>query len=139
MTRAVQGSVLPLAKRHVVWRLNDTRATLLGVCEVPGDVIDRDMDIRADLVAMGRAKRTPLPTDDNGTISNQKLRMTDHVAATGSQALTKPKYAAQPFDRFGYVIIHKDRYNSSIWSGTILHGLRRIRSATAGEGELNLQ
>ena len=125
MTAAVYRGVLPLTKGRVVRWFDDACTALLGVCEMPVDVIHRDDHIRVNLIGAWRAKRAALLANNYRTITDHKLGMSHRVAATCTQSLAEAKSAAEPLDRLGNVAIDEDRNDRCIWRRAIRHGLTR--------------
>ena len=73
--------VLPFAERHVIRLLNDTRATLPGMLEVPDDVRNGDVHVLGNGICLRGAKRTTLSTKHDGAFDNCQLRVTNNAVS----------------------------------------------------------
>lgn len=127
MATAIFNSILTLSKWHIVRGLHDTCAALLRMLEVPSNVLHRDANIRADLLRLWRAKRTPLSTNHDRAVAEQKLGVADHPVPSKPQPLGETEYATKPLDRPGDILVDEDRNNGGIRCRAICHGLTRPR------------
>ena len=64
--------------------LDNTRAALPRVRKMGSNIVDGDVNVRADLIRLRRTKRTTLPADNDRTVAKRKLGMTHNAASACS-------------------------------------------------------
>jgi len=97
---------LPLSERHIHRRLQDLRAALPGMLEMPVNILNMHNDVLAYFVRPWRPKLGALTSQHNSALGDSQLRMTDAGAGGPSaQTLSETECATEPLDRFLYVFI----------------------------------
>ena len=99
VSRNVLCRVLADAEGHVDGRRDNLGAARLCMCVVLLHIVDRNVNVRCDVLAVGRAIGAALPAKHDGAFPDVELRVANDAALRCAQSLDEPKRLTEPANR----------------------------------------